>query len=892
MRKIETPESEARQDEPAAIEAMANNPAQLEKQKEKYESTETEVEKFLDQEAEILAAYGLRGDITLERSNKGWAFDFENKRLLYDPNFFVERGYSLKETLFATTQVINGQYAEFLKDPELVLQENRRNTTKLHIQLLHKTILNILGGHRAVSAMPFLEDTQKELGKMWLSTIKEKDEKRDPLHIQFIKEILSEEMTKETLPVSQEVQETIKSLRHFGKEGDDVLNLVLAPSLSPRERFEIIKKIIEPAYLKLYKKDLDDASKGRDLFEEIDNDLPPEEQDEYYPRDIESQESKEKPPHIFMISPGIAGYYSGGIRNIFDQKTLRWRKEKKLSSYSNRVANSPHEYRGKILGNIALPLPRGFAIDTGSFKQEGGDAIKVFCDQFGAFYASSQKLQELYFRFGKAEFHESSQPNEFLKELFSGQLSNQTETELKSNKKLKTAEEQADHLVRFIRKKYKYDVKAQGSLYKNSENTENYFKNIDASKISECYTANTFFVSLCRKLGIPARLIIGHHISSLDTDGSAKITRNTGHAWAEIWNGTQWILYDATPPADGNDFKENQNALNDAMPNPLPQKDKERMEKDIKEFLDKKSGEPSLDRSILEQWAKEHGVSAKDVIGYRNEYQEIMPLIKELREVFKKIVSRRLKERMRLSPQLKREGEEIEEESLTQAYVESKAGGEPRAFREVEWKKREEVGYGMLDMTLVNDLSGSMKGAKLSMDRKSKQLFMESLAAFQKEIEGAEFENGVSLGLEVRTETRAFGDFGDAELKKLSPHLDEKERISVWKKLHQADGGTPDYLSLEEVLKSIDADYEKELRDKKRRKVVVVLSDGESQDPSRVQKALKELRDKGVIVFALGMTESGQAVKNTYYPDAEVIANINKLPQAVQKIILKYTEGL
>ena len=280
------------------------------------------------------------------------------------------------------------------------------------------------------------------------------------------------------------------------------------------------------------------------------------------------------------------------------------------------------------------------------------------------------------------------------------------------------------------------------------------------------------------------------------------------------------------------------------------------------------------------------------MLGYRNEYQEITPLIKELREVFKKIISRRLKERMRFSPQLEKEGEEIEEGALAEAYVESKAGGEVRAFRDVERKKREEVGYGMLDMTLANDLSGSMEGTKLVMDRKSKLLFMESLADFQKEIEEAELESGLSLGLEIRTETRAFGDFGDAELKKLGTHLDEKERISVWKKLHQAGGGTPDYLSLEEVLKSISANYEKELRDKKRRKVVVVLSDGESQDSSRVQRALKELRDKGVIVFALGMTESGQAVKDTYRPDAEVITDINKLPQAVQKIILKHTEDL
>ena len=40
------------------------------------------------------------------------------------------------------------------------------------------------------------------------------------------------------------------------------------------------------------------------------------------------------------------------------------------------------------------------------------------------------------------------------------------------------------------------------------------------------------------------------------------------------------------------------------------------------------------------------------------------------------------------------------------------------------------------------------------------------------------------------------------------------------------------------------------------------------------------------------MTESGQAVKETYKPDAEVIIDIKALPQAVQKVILKYTQDL
>lgn len=673
--KLEThATAEAMADKPTPPpEVSRGEPVSPEKQKEEHEPAK--VEEFLDKEAEILAAYGLRGDITLERSSKGWAFDFENKRLMYDPNFFIERGYSLKETLFATTHELMAHYGELLRDPEFVLKEARRySQTKPHLHILYNIFEDVLGNRRIVSELPFLDETRTTLykEKMFPQT----DYTDQSSHVQFVYGFIREAMVAgEPAKLGPEAREALEQLKTFGKDKTDVLDLVTTPTIDPRDRFRIMRSVIEPIYEKLYRKDL--------------------EQEKQKQKEGKSGEPKEQEGP----SQGQPQEGKGGGEK--KEKKRKWPWQKKEEG-----------------------------------KKGGGDG----------------------------------EPKE----------------------------------------------KPKGG------------KSADRKAVEEAIKK----------------------------------------------------------------FKKEYETYEKTHPEPLSPKDEDKIKEVLKETVAQRGGLPSLDRSILEQWAKEHGVSPEDVLGYRNEYQEITPLIKELREVFKKIISRRLKERMRFSPQLEKEGEEIEEGALAEAYVESKAGGEVRAFRDVERKKREEVGYGMLDMTLANDLSGSMEGTKLVMDRKSKLLFMESLADFQKEIEEAELESGLSLGLEIRTETRAFGDFGDAELKKLGTHLDEKERISVWKKLHQAGGGTPDYLSLEEVLKSISANYEKELRDKKRRKVVVVLSDGESQDSSRVQRALKELRDKGVIVFALGMTESGQAVKDTYRPDAEVITDINKLPQAVQKIILKHTEDL
>ena len=65
----------------------------------------------------------------------------------------------------------------------------------------------------------------------------------------------------------------------------------------------------------------------------------------------------------------------------------------------------------------------------------------------------------------------------------------------------------------------------------------------------------------------------------------------------------------------------------------------------------------------------------------------------------------------------------------------------------------------------------------------------------------------------------------------------------------------------------------------------MVLSDGASQDQERYMKTFKELEQRGVIMVDLGMLTSAR-------PGAEVIDDIKKLPQAVQKVILKYIQDL
>ena len=646
--------------------------------KQEGEVDPSRVEEFFDKESEILGAYGLKGDVTLERGSNGWAFDFQNRKLIYDPSFFAERGYNMQETLFATTHELMAHCGELIRDPELILKEVKRYSRKEHLHLLYNIFEDVLGNRRIVGELPFLEETRTKLYEEKL--FPQTDYQQNASHVQFAYGFIREMMVSgKPVELGPEARQALQKLRAFGEDQIDILDLVTTPAIEPKDRFQIMRNIVEPIYLELYQKDLEEEKK------------------------------------------------KGG------------KKDSGQSGDGNPTNQPPQE------GKSGQPD-----------KKQG-----------------SGKDKKKWWQSGKG--------------------------------------------------------KDKGQPKPGNE---------------------------------PGKPTEGKGDESGEEEAKKK-------------------------------FQKEYQPYKDSHPEPLKPEDEEEFKKTLESLAAKRGGTPSLDRAIIEQWAKEHGVDAEDVLGYRKEYGEIATLVAELREVFKQIVSKRLKERWKMSPQLETEGEVLDEETLAESYVESTAGGKPHAFREISRTKKEQEGYGSLDMTLVNDLSSSMnEGSKMPMDRKSAVLFLEALADFQKEIRDAEYESGVSLGLEVRTETRAFGDFGDVELKPLSPDLSEKDRIAIWKRLHKGTGGTPDYLSLEAIEKSLTPEYEEELKSKRKRKVIVVLSDGESQDAARVQRSCEKLRQRGIIVLGFGMTASGQAVKETYKPDAEVIEDIRTLPKAMQKVILKYTQDL
>lgn len=292
--------------------------------------------------------------------------------------------------------------------------------------------------------------------------------------------------------------------------------------------------------------------------------IPPEDKDEYHtppPAPGEPKEKMQERP-IFEIDPALGGYYASGRKSHFDINTKTWSKKKQLSSYTASVKGKERSTISGVLesGTTSLPLPNGYALDVPSLKVKEAN-VEVKRDQNGCFYLEVNGAGSFSIDFlqEKTPFLDKAIPEDTA-HLYRGSLSPKTEATI--SKLIGSPLEKAERVRQYILANHFYpgggDLQtAQALQYKlRSESTgDNYLQNIDQSEYLECYSANTKFIAMMRKAGIPARLVIGHKVEG-SKDGKSAITQSTGHAWAEIFDGKTWRRFDATPNPKPEDKKE------------------------------------------------------------------------------------------------------------------------------------------------------------------------------------------------------------------------------------------------------------------------------------------------------------------------------------------------
>lgn len=330
----------------------------------------------------------------------------------------------------------------------------------------------------------------------------------------------------------------------------------------------------------------------------------------------------------------------------------------------------------------------------------------------------------------------------------------------------------------------------------------------------------------------------------------------------------------------------------------------EEIEKALEEYK-KGSGsqsKKSLQEKFDQNYADKIGVKKEDLQNYRKIANELENIVNpetniairdELRDLFYRIISKRAKPQM--SPKYPMtEGDELVDPA--QLIFDVKAGNfQPRVWEDTEIKEKKGDKFGEVEITLVCDRSSSMNddGGKKSLEqRKSAVLVMEVLREFA-EICDDEKSN-VTEPLKISSEIYTFSSTEEDKipLKVMSPELGEAERINVLKKLYDLPGSTTDYVCLDAISSNLDDKIKSKIKEGSLKKIVIVFTDGGSDNPGGVKAQLEKLRNDGIVAIGVGITESGQQALTTYAPNAKVVADVSKLPIELGELLKDHLKDL
>ncbi len=333
------------------------------------------------------------------------------------------------------------------------------------------------------------------------------------------------------------------------------------------------------------------------------------------------------------------------------------------------------------------------------------------------------------------------------------------------------------------------------------------------------------------------------------------------------------------------------------VPNAVPT---EEIKKAFEEWKEER-GKNNPDK-IDQEYAKKIGVEKKDLQEYRRIAEALQKIVnpetnasivEELRTLFLRIIAKRLQERF-VPKYPVEEGDELVDPG--QLVSDVKSGNlNPKVWEDTEMKEKKGDKAGEVEITLVCDRSSSMTdggGQKAIEQRNSAVLLMEVLKDFAEICD--EEKTRVDKPLEIKSEIYSFA--GSAEdktpLKKMGKDLGEAERINVLKKLFDLPGSTADFNCLESIREGLDNETKQKIVTGELKKIVFVLTDGGSDNVSRVQNVLRNLRDAGVVVVGIGLTRAGEPAVTTYAPKAQVVENVVDLPVILGELLKEHLKDI
>ena len=323
-------------------------------------------------------------------------------------------------------------------------------------------------------------------------------------------------------------------------------------------------------------------------------------------------------------------------------------------------------------------------------------------------------------------------------------------------------------------------------------------------------------------------------------------------------------------------------AYNDYFENKHPEPFSEEQEKQLDDMIKKAAREaresqqqPNPERELDKTLRRETGHGLREHHTYQTEVEKHRRTIDAMRDVYRSVIAERVAMRRGLSRRSYAEGDLLHPDRLAQTVIDIKSHvREPEAFTRYEHIRGRTEMVGKTDYIFAFDRSSSMSGNRAQSAATTALIMLEALAGMERDIKQAEEEHGIELDLDIRTALYTFNNKSTC-LKSLSSGLSDRERLDVQSAVTSPSGGTADHLSLTDIATLP--------RESDRKRIVFVITDGESNDKAKASTAIQRLRDADVTVIGIGI--ESDAATHLYAPFGRRVDNPEDLPDVLQSYI-------
>ncbi len=315
-------------------------------------------------------------------------------------------------------------------------------------------------------------------------------------------------------------------------------------------------------------------------------------------------------------------------------------------------------------------------------------------------------------------------------------------------------------------------------------------------------------------------------------------------------------------------------------PEPLDHQEHEKIKERVKQ-KNKEANSKRINpqRDLDRQSREETGYSLGDRRAYQERLEKYRPQIDRTRDIYRSLIAERVAEKRRLSRTAHADGELLDPNRLAQTVIDIKSGiTQPEAFQRYERHKAEATAAGDTDYYFVFDRSGSMGvDGKAQAAADSGLIMLEGMAAMQRDVKAAEEQHGIELDMNIRTACYSFGGTANSVVchKPLSEGLTERQRLETYHGVASPGGGNHDSIILHDLDKLPD--------EPDRRRILIVLSDGEADDSAAARRSIERLRAKGWSVY--GIAIGSEAAETLYAPDSKRVDDPTLLPEAFGTLV-------